>query len=107
MQRIKRAGTPKQATTVNTTDASQSLADLGVTLTSSSARGADEQAQYVFISVEDADVRMSFVTAATTSLGHLLVAGDTVVLEEQEIPEAEFISAVAGAAATLQITVEF
>jgi hypothetical protein len=106
MQRIKTGGTPLQATAVNTSDSSESLADLGVTLTSPSVR-ADEQAQYVFISVEDANIRLSLGAAATTSKGHLISVGDTIRLDEQEINSAEFISAVAGNHATLQVTVEF
>ena len=103
---IKNSGTPYQATAVNTSDASQSLVDMGVDITVSST--PDElQARWVNITVEDNPVRMSMRTAASTSLGHLLYVGDSVTIEWQEIPLAEFISANAGSAGTLQITVEY
>ena len=106
MQRITVSGLPYQEAVVNTTDASQSLDDLGVTLTQSSTPN-DLQAVYVLVSVEDNPVRVSFDTAATTSLGHLFQPGDSFRLENQEIRRAEFISANAGNAASLQITVEY
>ena len=107
MQRIKISGRPVQGTSTTTSDASETLTELGYDITRTSARGADEQAQYVLISVEDADVRVSLGGTASTTEGHLIKNGDTIRLEAQEIPLAEFISAVAGAAATLQVTVEY
>lgn len=106
MQIIKTSGLPFQETAVTTSDASESLVDLGVTITKTSTPET-LQARYVIISVEDNPVRVSYTSAATTSKGHLFQAGDIFVLEFQEIPLAEFISANAGNASTLQVTVEY
>ena len=106
MQRIKISGRPVQASAVQTSDSSELLTELGIAIELASTP-EKLQAQYVFISVESADARISLNGTATTSEGHLLKAGDSIRLEQQEIPLAEFISAVAGSHATLQVTVEY
>jgi len=103
---IKKSGTPKQSTAVTTSDSSQSLVDMGVSITTTSTP-EDLQARWVIVSVEDAPVRVSLGASATTSKGHLFQIGDIFWLEWQEIPLAEFISATAGSPSTLQVTVEY
>ena len=106
MQRIKVSGLPVQQNAVTTSDASESLSDLGITLTTASAKETLDP-KYVFISVEDNPVRVSLGATATTSKGHLFQVGDSFRIEEQEIPLAEFISATSGNHATLQVTLEY
>jgi len=106
MQRIKVSGIPIQTVAVNTSDTSQTLSDMGVTIVHATSPRL-EQAQYVIISVESNPIRVVPAGTASTTVGHLFQVGESFRLEEQEIKLAEFISANAGSAATLQVTVEY
>ena len=100
-------GRPETTVTGTTSNAKQSLADLGATITKTGAGGTVQKAKYAIVSVETNAIRVG-MNNASTSLGDLVQPGDIVQLDNAyEIEQAEFISAVAGAHATLQITTEF
>ena len=100
-------GNPETTISGNSTDAAQSLEDLGATIEYSNPAQQTRQANYAYISVEDADVRIGKGTIST-SLGHIVDAGTSAELESAaEVQQFKIISAVAGAHATLQITIEF
>jgi len=60
------------------------------------------------ISVESNSIRCTFGTTPTTSLGHLVQAGERIVLDSwKQVDNFKFISAVSGLHATLMITIMF
>jgi hypothetical protein len=108
MQKVKSAGVPKKTVTGTSSNTAQSLEDLGATVLVSQAGSITPQAIFADISVETNAVRVCRGGDATTSLGDLLQPGDSVQLQgNEEVSTATFISAVAGAHASLQITTEF
>jgi len=108
MQKVKSAGIPKKTVTGTSSDTAQSLSTLGATVRFDQAGGQESQAEFTHVSVETNGVRVCYNGDATTSLGDLLNPGDFVYLQgKEEISSATFISAVAGAHASLQITTEF
>ena len=111
MQKVVSAGIPQGIVKGTSSDTAQSLSDLGATIsitTNQPGGGASvRQAQFATVSVETNAVRFACGTP-TTANGHLLQPGDVVDLQDvHEIKTAKFISAVAGAHATLQITTEY
>jgi hypothetical protein len=111
MQKVVSAGIPQGIINGTSSNTAQSLTDLGATIeinTSQPGGGAlKRQAQFATVSVETNAVRFACGTP-TTANGHLLQPGDSIDLQDvHEIKTAKFISAVAGAHATLQISVEF
>jgi hypothetical protein len=59
------------------------------------------------ITVETADCRITFGAAATTALGHIVAAGQSIRITSPDmISEARAINATAGSNAVLQVTLE-
>jgi len=111
MQKVKSAGIPQKTVTGTSSNTAQSLSSLGATVQYAQPAGQTQtykDAEFADISVETNAVRVCRNGDATTSLGDLLQPGDSVELQgKEEVATATFISAVAGAHASLQITTEF
>ena len=119
MQKVISSAKPYQSAAVNTSDSSETLRELGVSLSESFTGDAplldiageggrdDQYAKYAIISVEDNPIRVALGTAASTTVGHLFNQGDSFKLEQNELELAEFISASTGNVATLQVTLEY
>jgi len=72
------------------------------------AVGVGTPALYATISVENNDARYGFATGVNQSLGHILQAGDTILLEGfDEISNFLICPAAAGLYPVVQITTEF
>ena len=100
-------GRPETTITGTSSNAKQSLADLGATITLTGAGGTIQRAKFASMSVETNAIRVGMNNASTT-LGELKQPWDVVEFDNaDEIIQAEIISAIAGAHATLQITTEF
>ena len=100
-------GRPETTVTGTSSNTKQSLSDLGATITLTGAGGSVRKAKFASMSVETNAIRIG-MNNASTSLGELKQPGDVVEFDNSdEIIQAEIISAVAGAHATLQITTEF
>lgn len=90
---------------ITATDASQLL-----TAAFDTALGASVEWAGVLsatITCEDQDVRIAFGTAASTTVGHLLAAGQSMRIPGNDmITKARIINKTAGANAVLQVTLE-
>lgn len=95
-------GDPGTTVSAASTNTAQALSATTATLTSGTRRVSS-----VLITVETKGIRGAFGSTPTTSLGHLFSAGDALRLFGPEVTQFQFISAVAGEHATLQITPYF
>ena len=112
MQIIKLGGPKQTEPTVlkTTSDTSRTLSTISDTIKKtqdSDIGGQPMAANGAYITIETNTARVGIGTV-TTTVGHLVGPGDVVLLESQhEIDNTEFISAVAGLAADLQITMQY
>ena len=91
----------------NSSDTSQSLSDLSVTISQSGADGKVHYAPYVSIQVETNPIHYGFGTV-TTALGFIANPGDIITLEGvAEVRGFQCISKTSGSHADLTISVEF
>jgi len=92
-------------------NAAVSLSTMGATIQKTAGAGETHgtQALYAIVSIENNDARYGFnSTNISTTRGHVLKAGETIVLEGfDEISKFVMCPAVAGLYPTIQITTEF
>ncbi len=110
MQRICEGGKQSEAVVkVTLSNSAQSLSDLSVTIAKAAGvAGATQKAWYAVIYVDTNDLRMSIGGTPTHALGLLWRVGDTWKLDsEDEIINAEFVNAVAGANSDMHVLIQY
>ena len=92
----------------NSSDTSETLSTKGVTVVQSAGvLKIGAKAIFAYIGIEINDVRFGFGTV-TASKGQLVELGDMITLEgEREVETFQIISAVVGAHADLQISIQY
>lgn len=92
------SGIPLTTVKVTSTDAAQSIAD-AVT------KSSNKSPSSILITCETADIRFAFGSTPTTTLGHILYATYSIVLDNPKaIRDFKFISETAGTHGDLMIT---
>jgi len=98
---------PGETYTVDSSNTAAGLATAKKYLTGDSSI-QNTKAKGLYITVEKNEIRHTWGSTPTTSLGHLLGVGDHLILDSwKQVDDFKFISAVAGLHATLMITVLF